>query len=48
MTMAKTMCIVVLLVNTLSLHYSCSDEDGEDTVYRRVTCKHTVFTLQLQ
>ena len=48
MTMAKTLCIVVLLVNTRSLHCSCSDDDGEDTVYRRVNCKHKVFTLQLQ
>ena len=48
MTMAKTLCSVVLLVNTMLLHCSCSDDDGEDTVFRRVTCKHKVFTLQLQ
>ena len=48
MTMAKRLCIVVLLVNTRSLHCSCCDDDGEDIVYRRVTCKHKVVTLQLQ
>ena len=47
MTMAKRLCIVVLLVNTRSLHCSCCDDDGEDIVYRRVTYKHNVFTLQL-
>ena len=48
MTMAKTLCIVVLLINTRSLHCSFSDDDGEGILYRRVTCKHKVVTLQLQ